>query len=66
MDNAWLLRARPDEPLPLPHLVATPAQAMRLFLAGLRERFGGVEAYALSAGVPASTIEALRAGLLTD
>lgn len=47
-----------------PHLVATPAQAMRLFLADLESRYGGATGYARAAGLGAYVIAGLRRGLL--
>ena len=41
-----------------------PEDAMRLFLADLRERYGSVEAYAASVGAGADVVAALRANLL--
>ncbi len=63
--NSWQRRARPTEPLPAPHLVATPHETMRLFLAELRARFGSIEAYAVAAGVCTQVIEQLRDSLLS-
>ncbi len=45
-------------------LLETSADAMRRFLAWLREEHGGAEAYLRAAGVSAPTIEAARAHLL--
>ena len=54
---------RPDLPAPF---VASPAVAMRLFLADLRERYGSVPAYVTEyAGVPQEQVDAMRAHLLT-
>jgi len=63
--NGWHRLAMPTAPLPAPHLVATPREAMCLFLTGMRARFGSVEAYADGAGVTSQVIERLRDGLLT-
>jgi protein tyrosine/serine phosphatase len=46
------------------HFVVCPPQAMLLFLAGLRERYGSVAGYAADAGVGAEYVAALRAHLL--
>lgn len=64
--NTWLAATRPGDPLPAPHLVATPREAMLLTLAGLRERYGGVAGWARAAGVPAEVPAALRAALLVS
>jgi protein tyrosine/serine phosphatase len=45
--------------------MSSPAEAMHLFLADLRDRHGSVERYAESVGVAPDTIDALRANLLT-
>jgi protein-tyrosine phosphatase len=61
---AWQ-RARDPHAVPDPaHLVATPEQAMRLFLADLDRRYGGAAGYAHAAGLSAGAIEGLRRGLL--
>jgi hypothetical protein len=62
--NAWLRRTSPGQPLPEPHLVATPAGAMRLFLTDLRARHGSLPAYAANAGVDAGHVARLRDLLL--
>ncbi|HET8662489.1 MAG TPA: tyrosine-protein phosphatase [Micromonosporaceae bacterium] len=59
--NAWLRRQDPKAQLPAAHLVATPAEAMLLFLAGLRQRYGRVEQ---CAAVPGETVAQLRRHLL--
>jgi protein-tyrosine phosphatase len=46
------------------HFVVCPPQAMVLFLAGLRERYGSVRRYTEEAGVTAGHVVALRAHLL--
>ncbi len=46
------------------HFVVCPPQAMLLFLAGLRERYGSVPAYAAAAGVGGEHVASLRAHLL--
>lgn len=48
------------------HFLACPPQAMLLFLAGLRERYGSVYAYAAQAGVTAGHVAALHAHLLVN
>ena len=42
----------------------SPAEAMRLFLDDVRERFGSVEGYAESVGVDGPTVDAMRDQLL--
>jgi protein tyrosine/serine phosphatase len=64
--HAWVRETYPSLPeLPAPYL-ASPAEAMSLFLADLRTRYGSVEAYAAAAGVTEAEIEAMRDHLLTD
>jgi hypothetical protein len=48
---------------PPPFYVQTPAQAMRLTLAELRDRHGSVRDYVGAHGVADSHVAALRAGL---
>lgn len=61
---AWLRERRPNAaPLPA-HYLASPAEAMLLFLRELRERYGSAEAYALTAGLTADHVTALRTHLL--
>ncbi|TDC78947.1 tyrosine-protein phosphatase [Micromonospora sp. KC606] len=45
--------------------LTTPAQAMTLFLTGLRQRYGSVEDYLRQAGLTGAQLVALRAHLLT-
>ena len=62
--SAWLVKQAPDTgPYPPPFL-ASPVEAMLLFLAELRERHGSVENYICDAGLPAERITALRDHLL--
>lgn len=64
--SAWVREHYPNLPdLPPPYL-ASPAGAMLLFLAGLRERYGSVESYVAHAGVTRAHVEAMRSHLLTD
>jgi protein-tyrosine phosphatase len=64
--TAWLRSTYPDVPdLPAPFL-ASPAEAMMLFLADLRLRYGSVAQYAESAGLTPAEVDALRDNLLTD
>jgi len=61
-----LLRGRRDDDGPPPawELNPSPAEAMHLFLAELRQRYGSVADYAERAGVGAAQLDALRAALL--
>lgn len=62
--TAWLRRQRPDaKPLPA-HYLASPPEAMLLFLDALRKRHGSVERYLLDAGLTRDHFAALRAHLL--
>jgi len=62
--SAWIRTTVPaTADLPAPYM-SSPAAAMHLFLAELRERHGSVEDYVARAGVTASEIAALRAHLL--
>lgn len=61
---AWQKARDPHAVPDPPHLVATPAEAMRLFLAGLDGRYGGAAGYARAAGLGADAVEGLRCGLL--
>jgi protein-tyrosine phosphatase len=66
---AWLKVEYPDKIVEIESqptaFMSSPAEAMHLFLADLRERHGSVERYAESVGVAPDTITALRANLLT-
>jgi protein tyrosine/serine phosphatase len=63
--SEWVRQTYPDKAeLPAPYL-ASPADAMEIFLGDLRERHGSIEAYVKGAGVTADEIEALRTHLLT-
>jgi protein-tyrosine phosphatase len=63
--NAWFTAAHPDVgPLP-PAYLASPAEAMHLFLTELREGYGSVEGYLRQAGVTAAQLDALRTHLLS-
>lgn len=60
----WVRRENPDaKPMPA-HYLACPPEAMRLFLDGLRQRYGSVERYLLDAGLTRDHFAALRAHLL--
>lgn len=61
-----LRRDHPDRELPaLPDFVlAAPAEAMLLFLAGLRDRYGSVAAATATGGVDGDVVTALRSHLL--
>ncbi|GAB3955466.1 hypothetical protein GCM10027614_64850 [Micromonospora vulcania] len=63
--SAWLAANTPDHvAVPAPFL-ASPAEAMQMFLAELREGHGSVEEYLRHAGVTDPQLEALRAHLLS-
>ena len=63
--TAWIRSQLPIESRPLPApLLASPPEAILLFLAGLRQRHGSVEGYLTEAGLPADRIEALQEHLL--
>ncbi len=63
--SAWVAATMPDaRELPAPYL-ASPAEAMTLFLAELREGHGSAEGYLRHAGVTDAQLAALRAHLLT-
>jgi protein tyrosine/serine phosphatase len=55
-----------DWPLSAWEINPSPAEAMRLFLTELRERYGSVDEYVRLAGVDESHLAALRAELLSD
>ena len=60
----WLRESDPDR-ADLPHVfMASPAEAMLLFLGDLRQRYGSVERYVIAAGLGTDQISALRAHLL--
>jgi protein tyrosine/serine phosphatase len=62
--HAWLVQTMPEAAdLPQPFL-ASPAEAMTLFLAELRVRHGSVEGYLRHAGLTDAEFAALRAHLL--
>ncbi|MFJ6195595.1 tyrosine-protein phosphatase [Micromonospora sp. NPDC092111] len=62
--GAWVAQTAPDaEKLPAPFL-ASPAEAMTLFLGELRHRHGSVEHYLRHAGVTDAQLAALRDHLL--
>ena len=62
--SAWVAATTPEaEELPPPFL-ASPAEAMILFLTELREGYGSVEGYLRHAGVTDGQLAALRAHLL--
>jgi protein tyrosine/serine phosphatase len=62
--SAWIRSQLPAATPPPPAHLASPAEAMLLFLAGLRERHGSVEQYLRDAGVSGYELEALRGHLL--
>lgn len=62
--SAWLATSGPPaDPPPRPFL-SSPAEAMALFLAELRDRHGSVEDYLMAAGVSRAQLAALRDHLL--
>ncbi|MEV0427240.1 tyrosine-protein phosphatase [Micromonospora sp. NPDC050495] len=62
--SAWITATMPEaDPLPRPFL-ASPAEAMTLFLAELRAGYGSIEGYLRHAGVTDAQLDALRAHLL--
>ncbi|SCE66249.1 tyrosine-protein phosphatase [Micromonospora mirobrigensis] len=62
--SAWIAATMPDAPeLPRPFL-ASPAEAMRLFLTELRTGYGSAKGYLRHAGVTDAQLAALRAHLL--
>lgn len=63
--SAWIAATMPEaDPLPSPFL-ASPAEAMTLFLTELRAGYGSIEGYLRHAGVTDAQLDALRAHLLT-
>lgn len=63
--QAWLAATHPRIAAQMPSFYAeTPPAAMLLFLSELRERHGGIEEYAVRAGLSPDRISALRAHLL--
>jgi protein tyrosine/serine phosphatase len=66
---AWLKVEYPDRIAEIESqptsFMSSPAEAMHLFLADLREHHGSVERYAESVGVEPETIDGLRTNLLT-
>jgi protein-tyrosine phosphatase len=63
--NAWLAAEHPDQTPVAPRWYRSPAEAMLLFLPELRARHGSVRDYLTGAGLAPSSIESLRAHLLT-
>lgn len=62
--TAWLRARLPAEkPLPAPYL-SSPAEAMLLFLDGLRQRHGSVQGYLLDAGLTRAQLDSLRTHLV--
>lgn len=63
--TAWLRSERPRSASAPAAYLASPAEAMLLFLTDLRQRHGSVEGYAAEAGFSTEQLAALRAHLLT-
>jgi len=64
--TAWVRETYPDRAAKLPApFLASPAEAMSMFLADLRERYGSPEGYVKTGGLAGEQIDALRAHLLT-
>jgi protein-tyrosine phosphatase len=65
--SEWLRLNLPEKAgkVPPPYM-ASPAEAMLLFLTELRERHGSVEAYLTGAGLTPAQLDALRKNLLAD
>lgn len=57
----WAATVKLDIPA---HFIASPAEAMHLFLAALRDRFGSLDGYANFIGLAADDVDALRAQLV--
>ncbi|WP_433285905.1 tyrosine-protein phosphatase [Micromonospora sp. CA-244673] len=62
--SAWVRATLPDAVEPPPPFLASPAEAMRLFLTELREGYGSAEGYLRHAGVTDEQLAALRTHLL--
>ena len=62
--SAWVAATMPDAEEPHLPFLASPAEAMTLFLAELREGYGSVEGYLRHAGVTDVQLDALRDHLL--
>ena len=62
--SAWLAATTPAAEEPPPPFLASPAEAMTLFLSELRTGYGSVEGYLRHAGVTDAQLDALRAHLL--
>jgi protein-tyrosine phosphatase len=62
--SAWVRATVPDAEEPPPPFLASPAEAMMLFLTELRAGYGSVEGYLHHAGVTEEQLTALRTHLL--
>lgn len=62
--HAWVAATMPDLPALPPPFLASPAEAMLLFLTELRTGYGSVEGYLRHAGVTDAQLDGLRAHLL--
>jgi protein tyrosine/serine phosphatase len=63
--TAWVRGQLPQSAQTPPVYYASPAEAMMLFLDGLRKRHGSIRGYLLDAGLTADQLAALRDHLLT-
>lgn len=63
--TAWVRTQLPDIPPVPPPFLASPPEAMLLFLAALRERHGSVDNYLAAAGLTVDQADTLRAHLLS-
>ncbi|MFF5171325.1 tyrosine-protein phosphatase [Micromonospora sp. NPDC000089] len=62
--SAWVAETMPEAEQPPQPFLSAPAEAMILFLDGLRERHGSIEDYLRHTGVTDAQLDALRAHLL--
>lgn len=62
--SAWVRTQTPEATTPPKPYFSSPADAMLLFLAGLRQRHGSVEGYLLDAGCTRDQLTALRTHLV--
>ena len=64
--SAWLRASLPSTAVPPAPFMASPAQAMHLFLAELRQRHGSIEGYAAHAGLTPDDLATMRSHLLAE